>query len=341
MSTITRKDLNRRSFLMSAGAAAGIALLPGSRAFGDEHEHGEHDEHGGRLSRGDVDILRFLAAAELFEADLWQQYNELASGNPPFMEALKNTDGDNPDYIDQNTANEISHHSFINAFLESHGAEPVDLDKFRTLPSSDATGAEDIGRLTNLTKLTVDTSWYNRYKSAGNPDLGDKFGQVMNIVDRPAIPLHDGYTANEIQAIADTAQWHFPMVEQGGASLYIAMAGNSHLPVTLRIVSSIGGAEAAYYSLWRDVLGDIAPADSGDGLVFHTPPDPEDVLPSPCAFISDNLPLCSIIRPSSVELGGAQAALQFHTNTGLFIGQSKKFFAVMDELAERADRANG
>jgi hypothetical protein len=225
--------------------------------------------------------------------------------------------------------------------LESHGATPVNLDKFRTLPSSEATGAADIGRLTNLTKLTVDTSWYNRYKSPGNPDLGDTFPQVLDIVDRPAIPLHDNYTDHQIQAIADTAQWHFPMVEQGGASLYIAMAGNSKQPVTLNIVSSIGGAEAAYYSLWRDVLSNLVPVDSGDGLVFHTPPDPEDVLPTPCAFLSDKLPLCSIIRPSSVELAGAQAALQFHTNTGLFIGQSKKFFAVMDELAERADRADG
>jgi len=204
-----------------------------------------------------------------------------------------------------------------------------------------ADGADDIGRLTNLTKLTVDTSWYNRNKGDGNPDLGDKFPQVLDIVDRPAIPLHDNYTDHQIQAIADTAQWHFPMVEQGGASLYIAMAGNSKQPVTLNIVSSIGGAEAAYYSLWRDVLSNLVPVDSGDGLVFHTPPDPEDVLPTPCTFISDKLPLCSIIRPSSVELAGAQAALKFHTNTGLFIGQSKKFFNFMDELAERADRADG
>jgi hypothetical protein len=324
---------------MSAGAAAaGVAMLPRSRsrALG-----APGNGNGGHLKHGDIDILRWLAAAELFEADLWQQYNELASGNPAFKEALENTDEDNPDYVDQNTANEVSHHTFINAFLAANGGQPVDLDQFRTLPSSPATGAQDIGRLTNLTQLTVDTSWYNRYKSDGNPDLGDQFPQVMQIVGRPGIPLHDNYTDNEIQAIADTAQWHFPMVEQGGASLYAAMAGNTHEAVTLNIVSSIGGAEAAYYSLWRDVLGDLVPVDSGDGLVFQTPPDPEDVLPSPCAFISDKLPLCSIIRPTSVDLGGAQAALQFHTNTGLFTGQSRKFFAFMKGLAERADQANG
>jgi hypothetical protein len=119
------------------------------------------------------------------------------------------------------------------------------------------------------------------------------------------------------------------------------MAGNAHEPLTLNIASSIGGAEAAYYSLWRDVLGHVVPVDSGDGLVFDTPPDSEDVLPTPCAFISNKLPLCSIIRPSSVELAGAQAALQFHTDTGLFIGQSQKFFDFMQGLAEAADRANG
>jgi len=142
MSTITRRALNRRSFMISAGAAAGIAMLPGSRVLG-----GAHDNH---LTRGDIDILRFLAAAELFEADAWEQYNELASGNPAFKEALENIDEDNPDYIDQNSVNEDSHHSFINAFLESQGAPPVNLDRFRTLPSSQATGAGDVGRLTNL-----------------------------------------------------------------------------------------------------------------------------------------------------------------------------------------------
>ena len=340
MSAITRSRLNRRSFVMSAGAAVGLAVLPRSRAFGAPNaDHGNSDH----LKRGDIDILRWLAAAELFEADLWQQYNELASGNPAFKEALENIDEDNPDYVDQNTANEVSHHSFINAFLEQNGAPPVNLDQFRKLPSSEATGAQDIGRLTNLTELTVDTSWYNRYKGRGNPDapFNDKFGQVVNIVNRPAIPLHDNYTDHEIQAIADTAAWHFPMVEQGGASLYVAMAGISHAAVTLNIASSIGGAEAAYYSLWRDVLSNVVPVDSGDGLVFDTPPDPEDVLPTPCDFISESLPRCSIIRPASVELAGAQAALQFHTNTGLFKGQSNKFFDFMQGLAAAADRAKG
>src|ERR1041384_2412727 len=165
--------VSRRSLLMSAGMA-GLALLPQGGAWGE----------GNGLTHGDIDILRFLAAAELFETDLWQQYNELASGNPAFKEALENIDDDNPDYIEQNTDNEESHAEFINAFLVSRGAEPVNLDAFRTLPSSQATGAQQIGRLTNLRHLTVDTSWYNKYLSEGNPDLGNTFPQVVDIVNR-------------------------------------------------------------------------------------------------------------------------------------------------------------
>jgi hypothetical protein len=46
-------------------------------------------------------------------------------------------------------------------------ARAVNLDEFRTLPSSKATGATQIGRLTNLRSLDVDTSWYVRYRSTG------------------------------------------------------------------------------------------------------------------------------------------------------------------------------
>jgi len=48
-------------------------------------------------------------------------------------------------YIHDNTDDEISHFTFINAYLKAHGAETVNLDRFRTLPSSKATGAQQIG----------------------------------------------------------------------------------------------------------------------------------------------------------------------------------------------------
>ena len=159
--------LSRRSFLgKSVAVGAGtigaglLANAPTARASGG-------------LTAGDEAILRFLAAAELIEADLWQQYNELGgiqdpevpggTGNPAYTAAIEVLDEDMPQYIHDNTDDEITHAAFLNAYLASKGAEPVNLDQFRTLPSSQATGAQQIGRLTNLMQLTVDTSWWTRY----------------------------------------------------------------------------------------------------------------------------------------------------------------------------------
>src|SRR5260370_16428582 len=81
-----------------------------------------------------------------------------------------------PQYIHDNTEDEISHFKFINAYLVSKGAGEVNLDQFRTLLSSQATGARQIGRITNLMQLTVDTSWWTRYRSRDtNPDLNPDF----------------------------------------------------------------------------------------------------------------------------------------------------------------------
>jgi len=79
--------------------------------------------------------------------------------------ALAVLDGDMSQYISDNADDEISHETFLNAYLVSKGAQPVNLDQFRVLPSSQASGAQLIGRLTNLTRLTVDTSWWTRYRS--------------------------------------------------------------------------------------------------------------------------------------------------------------------------------
>jgi hypothetical protein len=76
--------------------------------------------------------------------------------------------------------------AFINSYLESVGADPVNLDQFANLPSSKASGAADIGRLTNLMNLNVDTSFWTRYRSDNhNPDLDPNFvfGQAENIVN--------------------------------------------------------------------------------------------------------------------------------------------------------------
>src|SRR5439155_14982595 len=135
-------------------------------------------------------------------------------------------DEDMDQYNQDNNEDEFTHFTLINAYLASKGAKTVNLDRFRTLPSSKATGAQQIGRLTNLMQLTVDTSWYTRYRSrTGNPDLGDTFPQAVPGLSQgkfPAIPRSDAdlKPKKHLQAIANTAGFHFAFIEQGGTSLY-------------------------------------------------------------------------------------------------------------------------
>ncbi len=242
-------------------------------------------------------------------------------------------------YIQQNTNDEFSHQAFLNDFLISQNLEPVDLDAFRNLPSSQATGAEPIGRLTNLMNLNVDTSWYLRYRSSGNPDFNDPFPQVVTIMNRPAIPLHDNYTPNQIQAIANTAAYHFGAIEQGGTGLYPELSLKVTSLEVLRIVTNIGPSEAWHLAIWDDTAGEIPAVDSGDGLVFQAPPLPTIVFPTPCTFLSPNLPRCAVVRPTSAALNGPMAVVKFLTQEGLFLGQSPAFFAAVTKLAAAAEAA--
>ena len=192
--SMIKRPVNRRSFMKSGMLAGGAATLGAGLLNGSKPAFAE-DNDNGRLTRGDAAILRFLAAAELLESDLWQQYAELGGvtdgAQNNYQLALQFLDGDGSQYITSNTIDEISHATFLNAYLESKGADPVNLDEFRTLPSSQATGAQDIGRLTNLMQLNVDTSWYIRYRSTTNPDFGATFPQAIKITNRPAIPRTD------------------------------------------------------------------------------------------------------------------------------------------------------
>jgi len=360
------KVVGRRGFLMGVGTAGATALAGGAlgtaAAFADS----------GRLSRGDAAILRFLAAAELLETDLWEQYEELGGvngGNPAYIAALENLDGDMPQYISDNTDDERSHAAFLNAYLRSKGEEPVNLDEFRTLPSSKATGAKQIGRLTNLLKLNVDTSWYTRYRSTQNPDFGATFPQAVNIKAEPAIPLNDSDTPpgmsqpvpptnakqRRMQAIANTAGFHFAMIEQGGSSLYTTMSLKASSLEVLRIVVSIGGTEVNHFAVWHDKAGNAVAQplagvkDPETGVTFpdlNSPPFGGErfqtnlIMPEPADFISKALPQCSVIRPSLDKNAGAMAAATFLTSTGLFAGQSQKFFRALHALARAADSAH-
>jgi hypothetical protein len=318
----------RRSFITTValgGVGASLAATGSARAAG--------------ITPGDAAILRFLAAAELLEADLWQQYAELANNNRAYANALLQIDPDMLSYIQQNTNDEFSHQAFLNDFLISQHLEPVDLDAFRNLPSSLATGAEQIGRLTNLMHLNVDTSWYTRYRSSGNPDAGDTFDQVATIVNRPAIPLHDGYTANQIQAIANTAAYHFGQVEQGGTGLYPELSLKVTSLEVLRVVTNIGPSEAWHLAIWDDTAGEIPAVNSGDGLVFQAPPLPTIVFPTPCTFLSPSLPRCAVVRPTSPALNGPMAFTKAAIQSGLFVGQSNGFFTTLNKLAAAAEAA--
>src|ERR1700693_6654211 len=236
--------VKRRSFLKSLGIA-GATLSAG--ALLATKSNAEATQSKGKLSKGDAALLRFAAAVELIEADLWQQYNELGGvqgGNPAYIAALSNLDGDMAQYIADNTDDELSHAAFLNAYLISKGEEPVDLDAFRNLPSSQATGAKNIGRLTNLLKLNVDLSWYTRYRSSKNPDFGVNFAGPFTIQNQPAIPLNDTDTPPDqaqpvppatpqearMQAIAKTAGFHFAFIEQGGARRSPTLAFNATGP---------------------------------------------------------------------------------------------------------------
>lgn len=361
-STQSTKTIKRRSFLKGmgvAGAALSTGSLLGAEAFANTSP--------ATLTAGDIAILRFVAAAELLEADLWQQYAELGGLTPgqlpvetaPFkpmntyQAAFMNLDSDGPQYISSNTLDELSHAEFLNAYLISKGAEPVDLDAFRNLPSSEAKGAQQIGRLTNLMNLTVDTSWYTRYRSSANPDFGANFPQALQLVNVPGIPRNndDFGPHNHVQAIANTAAFHFGMIEQGGSSLYSAMAQKSNNVEVLRIAVSIGGDEVAHFLEWVDFSGNgvqppIAPlTDPTNGLTFPNFDKTVDpglqtnlIFPVPCEFISPSLPRCAVIRPTNPK-GIAMGVVNFLNDTGLFIGQSPEFFKTMVALAKAADAA--
>jgi Ferritin-like domain len=347
---------SRRSLLLK-GAAVGAGTLGAGRLFADASPA----LASGGLTKGDAAILRFLAAAEILETDMWQQYNELAgiqdrevpggSGNPDYTEAVAVLDEDMAQYIHDNTDDEISHAAFINAYLKAHGARTVNLDKFRTLPSSKATGAQQIGRLTNLMQLTINTSFWTRYRSdSQNPDFGDTLPQAVPDLatgQHPAIPRTDADLAppDHLQAIANTAGFHFAWIEQGGTSLYAGLAQRVTHSEVLRILLSIGGSEIMHFQTWQDKAGNAHPlTDPITGLTF---PDLNAdgeltqtnlIMPEPTIFLDRKFPIVSIIRPTETD-GAAMGTVKAFTNDGLFIGQSREFFAVLTGLAKAADAA--
>jgi hypothetical protein len=383
-STVSRRSFLRKSLAVGAGTVGAGFLLDTRTA-----------KASGGLTPGDAAILRFLAAAEILESDLWEQYWELGGlafgesvetprgetppsfngGNAAYTAALQVLDGDMPQYITDNTDDEFSHQAFIRAFLVSHGASTADIDllagpTFRTLPGSTATGSSGKLRLTNLTQLTIDTSYWGRYRSDNkNPDLdaGFNFAEAVPTLNtglHTAIPRTDADSnnANLILAIAFTAGFHFAFIEQGGTSLYPSLAQRVSHPDVLRILLSIGPTETMHFQTWQDKAGNANTNPNGppgnppftvhdtvnnstvtfNDLHFLQPPSESLqanlIMPEPCPFLSRSFPKCSIIRPTETE-GAAMGAVNGLTADGLFRGQSQAFFALLTRLAQAADAA--
>src|SRR6266481_2175494 len=356
------RRLARRSFLRNLGMGAAL-LAPGAALLGNASKAlgGLGDRR--HLPDGDVAILQLLAAAELIEADLWQQYKELGGVDSPesgYRAGLVILDGDQPQYISDNTDDELSHAAFLNAYLRSKGEQQIDLRQFANLPPSQVSFVPQTGRLTNLKQLTIDTSWWTRYRSTTNPDFGATF---PNAVPSLAIGLHTAIprTDNElgdpnhptdrVKASAFTAGFHFGYIEQGGTSLYATLAQKVTSLEVLRILLSIGGSEIMHFQTWQDKAGNATPLTDFDPInnstvtfIDLTTGQPETlqanlIMPEPCEFIRRSLPACSIIRPTGPGQLDATGVINSFIADGLFRGQPPQFMQLITSLASAADAA--
>jgi hypothetical protein len=382
--SLMNRSVNRRS-LLKTGALAGGAVAIGAGLAGTATS-AFADESKSRVTKGDIAILTFLSALEQVEADLWIQYAELGGATnqglspidipfktglaPDYITGLLVLDGDMPQYIADNTDDEISHHRFLNNYLQSKGAKTIDLSSFAILPPSEVSGVPQNGRLTNLKQLTVDTSWWTRYRSdSANPDLGGTFENAVPDLAKgqhPAIPLSDadlgvdksGNISNHLQAIANTAGFHFAFIEQGGSSLYPALAQKVTDVEVLRVLLSIGGSEIMHFQTWHDKAGNATPLTDGS-LTFpdlNKGIDPNTgatgaadsfqtnlIMPEPTIFLDPKLGPVAIIRPTSTAQGGAVASVVSFVQDGLFLdpatGKNTGIVSVLMRLAEEADEA--
>ena len=357
----TPNRLPRRSFLRRLGLGAAL-LAPGAALLSSSGK--ALAANGSQtLTPGDVAILQLLAAAELIEADLWQQYNELGGVDAPdsgYKEGLVILDGDQPQYIADNTDDEMSHAAFLNAYLKSKGEQQVDLRQFARLAPSQVSFLPQTGRLTNLKQLSVDTSWWTRYRSTTNPDFGATFPDAVPSLktgQHTAIPRNNAELgdpnnpSDHVKAIAFTAGFHFGFIEQGGTSLYATLAQKVTSLEVLRILLSIGGSEIMHFQTWQDKAGNATPLTDFDpinnsSVTFTdlTTNQPETlqanlIMPEPCKFIRSSLPACAIIRPTGPGQLDARGAINSFIADGLFTGQPPQFLQLINSLAVAADAA--
>ncbi|HZL14344.1 MAG TPA: hypothetical protein VFC85_09410, partial [Verrucomicrobiae bacterium] len=243
-----------------------------------------------------------------------------------------------------------SHANFITGFLQNAGVTPVDLSAFYTLPAAPVKGVDQSKKhLTNLTSLSIDTSWYLRYRSSGNPDFGDTFPQIVDITNQPAVPTSDHTGGGQLHAIAQTAAFHFGFIEQGGSSLYLSLLPKVTNLDVVSILGAIGPTEFYHFALFQTALEGIKGLDYKKAMLNfpnikkatrEKASDPEQILtPYPCTFLDPSLPTCSVIRPSSTANAGAVAVATALVNQGLFTGQPQGFLDAVTMLAQAADAA--
>ena len=231
-----------------------------------------------------------------------------------------------PQYIHDNTDDEVTHFTFLNAYLEARGGRPVNLEPFRTLPSSTATGAQQIKRLTNLMQLTVDTTWWTRYRSSTkNPDFGGHVPAGRARSDEGSVPGDPAVRRRSRHRRSTSRRSPTPRAFTSRRSSRAARAcirrwrSGSRDPEVLRVLLSIGPTETMHFQTWSDKAGNAPPlTDPTNGLVFpdlnSSPFGGEDfqtnlIMPEPTVFLSRKFPRCSIIRPTETK-GAAMGALQ-------------------------------
>jgi len=179
----------------------------------------------------------------------------------------------------------------------------------------------------------------------------DEDTKGSSVVFLPDGSLDQSKITDHLKAIAFTAGFHFAFIEQGGTSLYPALAQRVTDPEVLRVVLSIGPTEAMHFQTWQDKAGNATPLTdtdprTGSTVTFadlHDSQQPELfqanlIMPEPCPFLSRKFPKCSIVRPTKTR-GAAMGAVKALRADGLFIGQSQAFFDLLRELAEEADAA--
>lgn len=349
------------SGMLAASVAAAGAMLSQLRhtSFGQKLDFTQS-----RLNKRDLAILRFLTVVEQIERDIWQQYNELGGVTDGMQNgyqlALQFLDQDSSRQISNEYIDEVSHARFLSEVLKSEGAEPVDLEEFRTLRGSAAPGALDIGRLTNLMQLNVDTSWLARYCRADKRESRLPGFQTMRVLGSQSIPRGEADLCEpeHAQEIANVAAFHFGHLACRVLSLYANLCKMERRVKVLRIILGIGGQEVSHFLGWIDIASKVT---TGSLFRFDIPQTPikchgpalDELSTAPRHLVSEagkifsayggwvrtDLPVTSILALIDDELRGAVATIHCLTQDGIFVGQSNEFMRMLMALAREADDA--